>query len=230
MIRNLKALLAAALTVSALSALAASASQAATPATFTAPGAGAAEATTLQVLKDGTGKTAHQVIDWKEPSGGGFLSITCNELAGGGTMYGPSSEDITIQTPQLQSSCVFAGQAMVIENTGCNFTLTPSSPQLHIVSEPGKECLHGKQSIHYTNTMINCKIEIAEQTISGLKYHNLEDGTITVETPGLTVQFNALGAGCPYGTSNNSEWTTGNYILTGERGGKMVTVEWDPQK
>ncbi len=61
MIRNLKVLLLAALAVTALGALSASAAQAATLATFTGAGAGAT--TEFTILKDGTGKTAHQVFD-----------------------------------------------------------------------------------------------------------------------------------------------------------------------
>ncbi len=239
MMRNLKAVLLAALAVTAFGAVAASGASAAA---FTVPSAGAGDETTLTTLKDGTGKTAHHVFDIRKPDGTGVLSITCNELTAHATVTGPSNTDITAVTPLFEgggivtaggdaTDCTFAGQTVKVENTGCNFTFTADGT-LHITSEFAATpnlCKHGEKAIHFTNTTLNCKVEVGEQTVTGIKYHNLVDGTVTVEATNLAVTYNATGAGCAYGTLSNGLFTTGNAIVTGEKKGtsEMVEVKWD---
>ncbi len=232
MIRNLKILLAAALAVSVLSASAASGASAAS---FTVPGAPAGQETTLTVLKDGTGKTAHQVFDIRKADGTGVLSLTCSELTGHATVTGPNPADIHAVTPLIEggglgTNCTFV-QSVKVENTGCNFTFTPDGT-LHITSEfagTPNACRHGEKPIHFTSTNLNCKVEIGEQTVAGVKYQNLADGTVTVEQQNIAYTYNAIGAGCPYGTTSNGLLTTGNFIITGEKKGtsEMVEVKWD---
>ncbi len=224
MIRNLKVLLLAVLAVTALGALSASAAQAA--AKFTAPGAGAGATTEFKILKDGTGKTAHQVFDIRRADGTGVLSLTCNEIAGAGTAVGPEPTEVTVPTPAFQGPCNFAGQEVTIQNTGCNFLFTASG-LLHVVNDGALGCAHGNRPIHFTNSILNCKVEWGAQTTEGVKYHNLEGGLITVEMPELQVQYNSTGAGCAYGTTTNGLFTTGNFIFEGRRGGAKVNISWD---
>ncbi len=224
MIRNLKVLLLAALAVTALGALSASAAQAAR---FTAPGAAAGQTTEFKILKDGTGKTAHQVFDIRKADGTGVLSITCNEAAGTGTGVGPEPTEVTVPTLAFQGACNFAGQEVEVKNTGCNFIFTASG-LLHIVNDGANACAYGKQSLHFTNTVLNCKVEVGAQTVSGVKYHNLTaENTVTIEAPELTVSYKASGSGCEYGESTNGLFTTGNAIVEGRRGGVKVNVAWD---
>ncbi len=233
MMRNLKAVLLAALAVTAFGAVAASGASAAK---FTVPSAGAGTETTLTTLKDGTGKTAHQVFDISKTDGTGVLSITCNELTADATVVGKEPADIHVVTPLFEgggvgTDCTFAGQTVKVENTGCNFTFTPDGT-LHIISEfaaAPNTCKHGEKPIHFTNTNLNCKVEVGEQTVTGVKYHNLPDGTVTVEATNLAVAYNATGLGCPYGTESNGVFTTGNAIVTAEKKGtsEMVEVKWD---
>jgi hypothetical protein len=220
MIRNLKVLLAAVMAVTAFGALAASGASAAT---FTAEGAGEGT-TTLTVLKDGTGKTAHQVFDIRKEPGVGVLSITCNEVTGSGHIIGASNTDATAVTPKFEGGgavfpqCSFAGQSVTVENTGCNFTFTASG-QLHIISEftgAGNLCKYGEKSLHFNSPVLNCKVEVGEQTVNGIVYHNLVDGTVTIEGTELAVAYKATGVGCPYGEKTNGQYTTGNAIVTGE--------------
>jgi hypothetical protein len=230
MIRNLKALLLAALAVAALGALAASASAA----EFTAEGSGE---TTLTVLPDGTGKTAHHVFDIRKGPNEGVLSITCNESTGDATVFGSSFTQATI-TPHwgktvagvFKTECNFAGQEVEINTGACEFLYTADGT-IHIQTDTNLvgECKHGKQPITFNNTTLNCHVEWAEQTITGVKYHNIGGGLITVEANELAVQYNATGVGCPYGTLNNGLFTTGNTILTGEKKGtnEMVNLAWD---
>ena len=239
MIRNLKVLLLAALSVCALSAVAASSAQAA--AAFTAPGAGAAEVTTLKLLPDGAGKVAHQVFIIKNAAESSSVSITCNEI--GGTpdgITGSSTTAILLTTPTFGAAGVGSckdstGQTAIVTNTGCDFEFTAqgvnTTPALvHIKSEKNAVapnlCKHGEKPIDIVTP--TCKVEVGEQTIEGIKYKNLADGTVTVEGVGLKgLTYNAKGASCEFGTTHNGEYATGAAIVTGERGGAMKEVKWD---
>ncbi len=224
MIRNLKVLLAAVLALSAFGAVDASSASAAE---FTAEGQANKE-TTLTIIKDGTGKTAHQVFDLRKADGTGVLSLTCNEAVGDATVVGATQVEAIFKTLVTGSNCSFAGQSVSIPNTGCDFIFTAGFPQLHIVDDGALKCEHGGQPIHFTNTNLNCKIEMGRQTVSGIKYHNLAGGTVTVEMTELAVAYNATGVGCPYGTTSNGLLTTGNMIIEGKdkTSGTKVPLKW----
>ena len=232
MIRNLKTLAAGVLALVALGAVVASVAQAAPK--FTIAGATETTETTLIVRKDGTGKTAHQVLDFWNSQMGEEKTITCNETIGNATVKGASPTDFTIVTQGFIGGCLYLGQEMTLSNNGCNFTYTANGT-LHIVSEAGKECKHGKQPIVFeTKAPLECKIEIGEQTIEGITYHNLADGTITVnfpETGAPNLVYNATGKECPFGTLSTGNFTTGNFIVTGEKKGTetMVNISWDKE-
>jgi hypothetical protein len=235
MIRRLKTLMLASLAVAALGALAASAAQAVP--TFTTVGGGNA---TLKVLPDGAvpGKTSHQVFDIRKADGTGVLPITCEETTGEGTVSGESYTDVTIKTPGFKG-CTFLGQAVTVTNTGCDFTFTADGT-LHIVDETPLECEHGKKAIHFqTAAPLECRVEVGKQTVTGIKYHNLdntgktvgnnEGEVVTVEAKEVAVEYQATGKDCPYGTTKNGLFTTGNAIVTGQEdpGSAMLKVRWD---
>jgi hypothetical protein len=230
MIRNSKALLLALLAVSVLGAMVATGAQASN---FTVEGAGESDQTTVKIAKDGTGKTAHFVFDIRKSDGSGVLSLTCNEVTGDGVLVGGTPLDVHIDTPVFEGSCDFAGQIVTVENTGCNFTFTDGTPKLHITSEfttNGDKCNHSQKPIHFENTALGCKVEIGEQTIQGIQYHNPGGGVITVEsTNPSTVVFNATGPGCPYGTLAKGILTTSNFLLVGQKKGteEAVNLAWD---
>jgi hypothetical protein len=255
MIRNLKVLLLAALAVTAFTALAASAAQAVPK--FTAPGAGALGTTTLNVVKDGTGKTAHQVFDISKSDGTGVVTFTCEELTGSGTIPGESVEEAVITTPAFQTTtavenkCEVVGQPEVkVTNTGCDLTVTAAG-EVKIVSEGTHNCAHslkgeheaGKEPITIQAPKLGCTAEVGAQPVVGkVKFHNLtnalvtvksnEGETITIETPPITeplgLTYNSFGVGCPYGTTTNGKYTTGNVIVQGVKstGGQQV-IRWD---
>ncbi len=183
--------------------------------------------TTLTLVKDGTGKAAHQVFEIRNAAGTVQRQLTCNEISTDGTLDGTGAESIAFSTPLLQGNCQLIGQEVTVQNTGCDFTYTAGSPQLHIVDDGANRCEHGQQPIHFETT--NCKVEIGKQAIEGLKYNNLPDGTITVEASSPAFTYKATGADCPFGTTSNGLFTTGNIIVTGEEEGtgEMVDLEWD---
>jgi hypothetical protein len=246
MIRNLKVLLLAALAVTAFTALAASAAQAAS---FTVPGAGATEKTTLTVVKDGTGKTAHQVFDISKTDGTGVVTFTCEEIHGTGTVVGSAPPEAIITTPvfttttAVENKCEVVGQPEVkVTNTGCDLTFTPAG-EVKIVSEPTHNCAHslgssheaGKEPITVQAPGLGCTAEVGAQKVVGnVTYHNVVEGngSITVETPpiatplGLT--YNSFGVGCPYGTTTNGKYTTGHAIVEGfTEAGAQREIKWD---
>jgi hypothetical protein len=254
-IRNFKALFLMVLVVTALSALTASAAHAVPK--FTAPGAGALAKTTLKVVKDGTGKTAHQVFDISKFDGTGVVTFTCEELTGSGTVTGESVEEAVITTPAFQTTtaaenkCEVVGQPeVVVTNTGCDLTLTAAG-EVKVVNEGSHTCAHsagssheaGKEPITVQAPKLGCTVEVGAQTLNGkVSYHNLtnalvtvnsgEGETITVETPPIAtplgVTYNSFGVGCPYGTTANGKYTTGNVIVQGvKENGAQQVIRWD---
>jgi hypothetical protein len=235
MIRNLKALVLAVGAVGVLGALGATAAQAVP--TFTTVGGGNA---TLKVLPDGVvpGKTSHQVFDIRRADGTGSLPIACEKPTGEGTVSGESYTDITTKTSKF-NGCTFLGQAVTVTNTGCDFTFTADGT-LHIIDETPLECEHGKKAVHYqTAAPLECRVEVGKQTVTGIKYHNLdstgktvgsnEGEMVTVEAKEIVVEYQATGKDCPYGTTKNGLFTTGSAILTGQEdpGSAMLKVRWD---
>lgn len=224
MIRNLKALGLAVLAVLALGALAASAQ--AEP-TFTNLVEGEAQVT-YKIKPDGTGKTAHMVLEIKKADGTGLKAITCNELTGDATVAANERNDATFITPEFKGNCVFVGQPVTVQNTGCNFTFTANG-QIHLENETALNiCEVGQKPIHFS--ALNCKVEIPGQTLNGIVYHNQVGGTVTVEAKEIGFEYYAAGTECPYGTTNNGSFTTGNVILSATKKGteEIVEVQWDP--
>ena len=241
MIRNLRVLLAATMALAAFGALASTAQAA----KFTAPGVGAGGETTISAKPDEAGgtKTAHQVLDITDPITGNVLSITCNEVTGDTVIKGESTEEVTI-TPHwgktvggvFKTECNFAGTEISLNSGACQFKFTASG-LLHIEKDPNVagECKHGKNPIFFAVTgAFECRVEIGEQTIEGVKYHAGPTiggkPTITVEMTNLVIVANASGVACPWGTGKIATYTTGNTILTGAVKGsetEMREVKWD---
>lgn len=226
MMRNLKVLMLAALAVVAVGAVSASAAQAAR---FTVPGVAAGTETRLTALKDGTGKTAHQVFDIANTPETTILPITCEEVTGEAIVVGPEPADVTVKTPQFKGNCSFLGQAVTVTNIGCDFTFTPGAPQLHIINATGKECKIGKQPITFqTAPPLECKVEVGAQTVEGINYINVENH-ITLEAKEIKkLKYNATGKDCNFGETENGRYTTGNVTIKGETlGGVAVPIKWD---
>jgi len=233
MIRNLKALVLAGLAALAFTALAAPAAQA--EATFTVPGAGANTQTTLTLLNDGSEKTTHWVFDVASADKTKSALLTCKEVLGNtpttdGLVTGPAFAEFTITTPAF-SGCTINGAAAKAENKGCAFRYT-SGGRMDIVKVGVHVCRHTAEPIVFTAA--GCTIEIGEVELVGVGYHTVMEGAqsvLTVEQNGIgEVSYEARGAQCEFGTTNNGVITTGNQIITGEStiGGAMVNFLWEP--
>ena len=215
MIHYLKAMLLAAVVVSAFG-VQTTATQATT---FTDPGL----ETTLKPAKDGTGKTSHHVFIIGNAGGTSTVSFTCEEITGPGHIIGPESSEVTI-TPAY-SGCTTAGQAVTVTNTGCLFKFTANG-EVHVANDESKVCKHGAGNSPIDIAFTNCNVEVGAQTLKGIKYTQVGQ-TVTVEPSVTGITYNSEGAACPYGTTSNGTYKTGNTIVSGERGGVAVEVKWD---
>jgi hypothetical protein len=208
MIRNLKALMLASMAVLAVGAVAASAANAAT---FTSP-SGAA---TITTKPDGTGKTAHQVLD----IGGG--TITCNTLHAHTSIGGTSATSILTSSIAYSGNCNYVGQASTININGCNYRFNASGT-VDIVCPGGNE-------ITYSVPSPVCDVTIPAQTgLSSVTYHSISSTEVTIESHLTGIAYTATGAGCPEtGHFTNGNFTTGNFIITAEIAGAMVEISVD---
>lgn len=182
------------------------------------------------------GQTAHQVFDIRKSDGTGVLSITCNEaFATNGETLGEESTQIEatfdFRGGAGNPNCSFAGQSVSVSSGSCEFRFS-SSGTLTIWEDVfvAGQCQHGSSPIVFENTILKCKVEIGSQLISGVTYHNVLVGgfvAVTAAANNLSATYNATGVGCPYGTTSNGLFTTGNIIFRGERGGSFVHFAWD---
>ena len=155
--------------------------------------------------------------------------------------------DVTITTPLFTGECQVAGQKLVTVDKGdCNLTFFPSGKVEVVDDVKPMDCTHGINPITVTTGAFNCTVEVGTQEITGLvNYHNLklnaaktehetvksgEGETITVEAKELTLTYNSFGLGCPFGTTHNGLYTTGNAIVSGSRSGIPKAIIWDETK
>lgn len=228
--------------MAAVLALAASGSfaAAANAAQFTAPGAGGGT-TTIVSERDAAnpsggqtqGQTSHEVFDIRKSDGTGVLSITCNEAfatnaSASGESISAISTTLDFRSAVGNPNCTFAGQTVTVNSGACGFVFSAAG---HVtIQNDGGTCAAGSSPIMFENTLLGCKVEVGAQTISGVKYHNITiggAGAVTLETNNLAIAYNAIGVGCPYGTTTNGLYTTGNAILRGEREGGIKALSWD---
>jgi hypothetical protein len=208
--RKFKALLLAAMAVTALSAVWASAASAAQ---FTAPGAGAGT-TTIVASADGTPKNSHHVFDVVLPKN--VLPITCDSSGIHGSQSGEAAASVTVTANY--TGCTFLGQTATVSMNGCDYTFGANGTAT--IDCPGAN--------EITFTAANCTVHVpGGQVLSGISYTNIGN-QVTASASVKNIHGVATGAGCPEtGTFTGGEYTTGNTTLTGERGGGVVNIDWD---
>ena len=212
MIRNLKALLVAAMAVLALGAVWASAA----PAAFTAPGG--VGTTTLESDIDGAAnsKAAHHVFDVPENG-----PITCNTGEFHSSITGSSANVINVTPTFPNGQCTFLGQPATVNMNGCTFTFQRTPGRSVTV-----DCPAGKE---ITFEAAGCTVHVpAQGPLAGINYANISATQVTVSAVVTEITANATGAGCVHPTQfHNATYTTGNTIITGKRGGVNVEVKVD---
>ena len=226
MARNLRALVVSAMAVMALGGTAASAAQG-------AEFHSAAANTTLKLTTDGTGKTAHQVLD------AAGATVTCAGISGHGLISGATVTTATVEVT-YEGPCTYVGQSMTIDMGNCDFTFT-SHGKVSITDTTGKHC--GDDPISVTVPSPFCELTISNthplegggttvvnQNLGTITYKNINGNTEITMEPNVTgIAYIAHGAGCPKtGTFTDGAYTTGNAIVTGEAvgGGAMVPLTW----
>jgi hypothetical protein len=221
MIRNLKALMLAAMAVLAMSAVAAQGAQAHTPALFHSE----LSETTITALPDETAgtKTAHHVIDINNNT----MSITCNSISADSVSTESTPTTITLDN-FVYNTCTFNGQSVTININGCHY-------QLHADGHVDIAGCDAGKVISYTGN--NCTVEIGEQSgLTEVTYHAgpLRNGkkTVTLEAHVTGIAYTASGTNCTEtGAKTDGNYTTGNTIVTGSKKGSVaaadiVNIEW----
>jgi hypothetical protein len=227
---NLKASMLAAMAVAALSAVAAPAAQAESH--FFFPGAGPTGATTVKVTADDeegkNSKTGHRIIEISKADGTGVKSITCNQIHADGKVTGETATELLLPTPTITGECLFLGQSVVIENTGCSYRLTANA-KLHIENDGSLKCEPGQKPFHFA--IPGCKVEVGAQSLeAGITHHAITTHgkkAVTIEKNFTGIAYKAIGVNCEYGETSNGRVTTGNEIAVGTRPeGTYVDAEW----
>jgi hypothetical protein len=195
--RHFRLLPLAALTICAIAANPAQA------AVFTNTGGGN---TIITGLPDGTGTTAHHVINF--PGDGTF---TCNSINFQGTAGNKEFAEMTVTV--AYNGCTFRGALATVNMRGCDY-LYRANGGFKIASIVEKECAKEPMEISITG----CTVKLGEQEFaSGILYHPLAVEEGTLETKLTKMQWQAVGIGCPVpGQFSNGEYETGNAILTSE--------------
>jgi hypothetical protein len=221
MIRNLKALAAAAMSLAVFGVAAVSTGQAAE---FHC----SVEPCRYTMKPDGTVgfKTAHHVFAINE--GEGIVTVTCAKVEGEGTSSTKTAKELTITNLGGLLPCTLNGEAASVVLNSCGY-LYSSAGELTI------KCPFGK-GMEFVGP--GCRMVIAPQgPLPGIKYYDAgaTKSELTVETSVQKLKGELIGskAGCggvEPGAFTEGEYKTGNAILTGETDNaeaKMANVWWE---
>jgi hypothetical protein len=206
------------------------------------------EPCTLTLAPDGTGATAHQVLNIKNAVESS--SLTCESLSGDATSAAKTTEELTF-TNLVYSNCKLAGVVKFsIRMNSCHYLFTSKTePAGGANGTGGGATIHiqceTEKHIEFENTGTGCIFEVTPQTLRGAHYHTIGFGTskeITVEmrigaaVSGTTiaVEVAKVGTGCVpkanVGDTLSGEITTGNLLITAEKDNankEMVGAWWE---
>jgi hypothetical protein len=210
MIRNLKILLAAAMSLAAFGAFSASGAQAAE---FHC----AVEPCTWTIQPDGVvpGKTSHQVIVFKNAVGE-TVSTTCNQLTGQATAIKKTETTLTFTNLAYDGCKDSIGNAYVVRFNGCDYTFTSHG-------KFGVSCPEGKRIEKETKT--GCIKTIGTfADLPGVVYHNIgvvpnREITVSMNVANIPVTVDGTTAQCGFDVTKlpiTAEITTASMIFTAE--------------
>jgi hypothetical protein len=171
----------------------------------------------ITVKPDGTGKTAHQVIQLWGEAGTNFQT-TCSTVTGAATASAKSFGSFK-ESGIVGTECTVAGQPAELKMNGCEYVIAAAGT-LTIECPTGKQIEAGMSP--------GCLYFIPSQgPLSGLTFHNVS-GEVTAETfiKSLSVTTNGQ---CGTTGKVTAEFTTGNTLLTGETdpGGVKTSLTWE---
>jgi hypothetical protein len=161
--------------------------------------------TIITGLSDGTGATAHHVMNFP-----GIGTLTCNSINLQGTASNKEFAEMTMTVGY--AGCTFLGKLATVNMQGCDY-LFRANGGFKIASAVEKNCTNEPMEIIVTN----CTITLGEQEFaSGMTYHPQASEEATMEMKLTKISGKATGSSCPVGAFGNGEYTTGNTIFTGE--------------
>jgi trypsin-like peptidase len=177
--------------------------------------------TAVTSTADGTGKTAHHVIE------AGGATLTCASASFEGTQTGTAARELALAATYKE--CTYGGVATTVSMGGCGYVFH-SSGEFDISSRTGKSCATEPMKWEAGK----CKIEVLPSFAHELlTFNTIKPGTVNEVTTGINVTgitYKATGEGCAKkGEFSNGAYTTGNTILTGAKtgGGAMVNYRWE---
>jgi hypothetical protein len=194
MSRKLKVLLLTTIAMAAMAAFTVASAYAGTE--FENPSSGN---TRITSTPDGTGKTAHHLID--TPAG----SITCSTANLVGTISKAKSAPQVLEFEY--ANCTYLGVSTTVAANGCFYVLGAEGNGSFV-------CSNG-QDIEFEAA--GCTVKIHGQAVEGFGYTNINSGTELTLTMSIK-SIRGTAAGCAWGNGpfTTGEYTTGNTILTGE--------------
>jgi hypothetical protein len=180
------------------------------------------EEITVTSTPDGTGKTAHHLLLFFQI---GYL--TCGSVSFHGTVSGKEVAELTLE-PEY-SECLLQAVPATVQMGGCAY-LFHADGTFEIVSKAGKSCVTEPMTIFNTS----CLVAIGPQEHpGGITYHNIQPGATEEVT--LSMNFGEItgkqeGTTCSKSSFSNTEYATGNAILTASKAAKpseMVNMSWE---
>jgi hypothetical protein len=186
--------------------------------------------TTLTVKTDGTNNTkqAHQVIDLAG------ATLTCGGISGHGITKDATPTSITVDVT-YDEPCTFVGQPATVHMQACNYTIT-SHGTVSITERSGAPNTCSTEQIKISVPSPPCVVTIGQtgnQNLESVTFKNIGSvptREITFEPHVTGITYTAHGSGCPeVGPKTNGNYTTGNFLLTGEKVGTAthVGVWWE---
>ena len=223
MIRSIQALIATVVALAAFGATSASTAQAANEFHCSV------EPCTLRWQPDGTGKTAHHVLLFRQ--GEASWSLTCEGVTGQATSKNKTFTEVTFNNIVHDSCSGPFGEAPQIVMNGCGYLFKITGAGTASVTF---ECEAGK-AIEFRVPILECVLRIGAQgPLSGVTLHDAKTGGVSKQLLTMSMSLKAIAA-----TANNKcgfygfkegavtvEYVTGNLEITAETdpGGVMANV------
>jgi hypothetical protein len=177
-----------------------------------------------RALRDGEGKTTHQVFVIENTAKTESLSVTCEYFRGEARSEGKNTSELVVEWPNTAlrpkhsreafSNCLAAGGGMEVEMNTCKLILKPV----------GSGALSCPEATKVEMRLASgCTFTLGPQTLSGLSYHTIgtaphREITSSVNVTGIAITADGTTASCHINPAQTlvAAYTTGNAIVRAE--------------
>jgi len=226
MARNLKALLAAALALTALGAIVSSAHAADEFHCSVNPCRGT-------LATDGTGKAAHHVWIMENEATTESVSFTCESLRGDLEFTGGAATNVRLTGVSVDNCTVNGSAGVVVDINGCEYIAAgiggrTDAGEVSVVCPTGK-----KEEITYNGCVVSITGGFSSKGIGYTTSGTTPNREITVTVnhaviPASNISFSGTKAQCLFNPAQNviATYTTGNTLITGETTAGAMADAW----